>query len=97
MGNMVEGMFGGGKSETRALKKQQEEQKAQLEAERARLDRAEEGRSKLRSSRRGLLAFLDKDPDTTTTLGGEAETEEQKRRRRGEGGSSFYDSSIANA
>lgn len=83
MGDIVGGLFGGNKSELRAAKAEQAKQREQLDAEKARLARAEEGRNKLKSSRRGLLAFLDEDPDLAATMGGDAETDATKRKRAG--------------
>jgi hypothetical protein len=79
MGDMVAGIFGGGGDERRA-KKLQEEQRQEMEKEKARLARVEEGRNKLRSSRRGLLAFSDDDPTVTETLGGETGATGTRRR-----------------
>lgn len=72
MTTMVKGLFGGDKSSGQmdAITAQQNDQRAELAAEKARLTRAEEGRAKLRQSRRGLLAFLDEDPTISQTLGG---------------------------
>jgi len=84
MGEMVGGLFGGNQSELRAARAEQDKQRQALEAEKARLARAEEGRNKLKSSRRGLLAFLDNDPELTKTMGGSADTDGVDRRRRSE-------------
>ncbi len=81
MGDMIAGLFGGGGAERRAAQLQKE-QREDLEREKARLARVEEGRNKLRSSRRGLLAFSDDDPTVTDTLGGATEAVGNGRRRR---------------
>lgn len=86
MGSVVGGLFGGGGGEMRAMRAEQERQRATLERENARLRRAEEGRNKLRSSRRGLLAFLDDDPELADTMGGGgSESSGTWRRRSGRG------------
>ena len=85
MSSMVSGVFGPSKSEKRAMREmeqQQAEQQAELDAEKARLKRAEDGRNKLRSSRRGLLAFLDDVPGLSTMLGG-GNTDVAAPRRKG--------------
>lgn len=70
MGDMVKGLFGGSDKLAKQQMQLQKEQRDDLEAEKARLARIEEGRNALRGSRRGLLAFNDDDPTVTEKLGG---------------------------